>query len=146
MRSPGHRLRFDKSCFTSTLLSASLIALNDPEARLGRFTAFVIYHCTMLMPDVGAQRMLRNLLLPFWIPFDDRMIGLLRLMILKLDIQRPMRFCITRKDNYPARYLVQAVDDIDLPISVLQQSDEILRFLLPSIGQDGESGGFVQHD
>ena len=79
MRSACHRLCFHQSRFR--------IPFNDPESGLRGFPVFVIHHCAMLVSHIGAQRMFRDFLLPFRIPFQDRVICLLRVMIFKLDVQ-----------------------------------------------------------
>src|SRR5688572_16812054 len=100
----------------------------------------------MLVPDICAQWMLRDLLLPFRISFDNRVISLLCLVFFKLEIQRTMSLCITREDHHAACDLIQSMDNKDFAISFFQYFKKILRLLFPSIRQDGQSGGLVQDD
>jgi hypothetical protein len=58
------------------------------------------------MSDVGAQGIFGNLLFPFWIPLEDRVICLLGVVILKLNVERAVSFCITREDHHAACDLI----------------------------------------
>src|SRR5690349_18063013 len=93
MRPARHRLRFYQSRF--------LIPFNHSKSGLRGFSVFVIHHRAMLVPNIGAQWMLGDLLFPFRISLEDRVICFLRVVIFKLSVQGAMSLWVTRKDHHP---------------------------------------------
>ena len=124
----------------------SLKPFKDFEARLRRFPIFVIHHRAMLVPDIRAQWMLRDFLIPFWIPLDDRVIGFLRFVTFKLDVESTVSLCIACEDHHAACDLIQTMHDEDFAISLFQHFDKVLRILLLPILQNGKPGGFICND
>ena len=135
MRSACQRFRFDQRGFRKTL--------NHSKAGLRRLAMFVIDHRAVFMPHVRAQRMSRDLLLPFGVSFHDRMIDLLCLMRFKLEVQGAMSLGIAGEDHHAARDLIQAMNDKNFTESLLQNFDKIFRIFLPSIWQNGKSCRFI---
>src|SRR5688572_5541011 len=135
MRSPRHWPRLDQSRF--------LIPFNDLESRLRRLPVFVTYACPMLMPHIDPQRMLGDFLIPLRYALHDGVVNLLRLPLLKLDIECAVRLCIAGEDHHAAGDLIEPVDDPYFAIFLFKDFHQVGRVLFPAIRQDREPGGFI---
>ena len=91
--------------------TGAAMALQDMEGRLGRFPFTAVRYCAMAVTNVHAQRVVGGMLIPFWYTRYDGVVNLLRLTLLELHIQRPVRLRRAGKDHHPAANFVQPVND-----------------------------------
>lgn len=100
----------------------------------------------MFVSHIGAQRMLRNLFVPFWIAYRDGVINLARFVFVELHVERAMRFGGARKDHHARCGFVEAMDDPNFSKLPFKHFYKIPRIFFPAIGQNRQSGGFVENN
>jgi hypothetical protein len=126
--------------------SIILHPLKDPEFGLRVFTPFVHHDGTVSATDVGLEHMPGSMLIPGRAALDDSMIGFFNFMHFELTIEFAVRFRTAREYDDATGDLIKPMHYKYFPKFTFQHVAKVGCRGIPTVGEDGHSGGFVENN
>jgi hypothetical protein len=83
--------------------------------------------------------------IPWWQTIDDGMVAFPGLVMLELEVERPVRRGIASKDHDSAGDLIQPVNNPQFPKLSFELLEQVRGIFLPAIRQHRDPGGFVNY-
>ena len=118
--------------------SVELEAFQDEQLCYSGFAPAVVDHGAVAAVSVRAERLANRLFSPFGDSTNQGVVNLFDRAVLELGIQVAVGFGAAGKDDHPARSAIQAMDDPQLAVKLLQLTKQVRRIRMVAIHQGGK--------